>query len=365
MRLFSWLIIIPLFFLTKSCLEPVPISGRDSNRRVVVDGMITNVAGPHHVTLKFSQRTDAAAKDAVPIKNAKVIVTENGHTVQILTEHEPGIYVSDSTWRAVIGNTYQLRIETNDGKEYVSSSQQLMDPGTIDNLYVRFERDGLAYGTDGSSTQDAVNVYVDASNLAGLPLRWQFSGRFHAKTYPELRILDLPSGPVPNPPPCSGYINDGGELVQVGECTCCDCYPFDVVQKLSITETSYTTGHHHREVLVARIPARPLRFINKYHVEVEQFSVSEEVYSFWRLVKHLQESGGNIFQPNSVKVRGNIRAVSTDEEVLGIFAVSGVTKASMFLDATVYPYLIQPEVLAEECDQVFSNATYDKPSYWP
>lgn len=364
MRIFSWVFIILLGFLCESCLEPVVIPVKRSHSRLVVDGMITNEAGPHQVTLKFSQPADAVAKDAMPVTGAQVRIIENDQDVISLTETEPGLYLTDSAWIPAIGNIYQLRIRTNE-QEYYSVPQKMMDPGNIDDLYVRFEEDGFTFGTDGAIKQDAINVYINGSNQAGTPLRWRFVGRFHARTFPELRIIDSPGGPIPNPPPCSGYINYFNELVKVGECTCCECYPFDYLDRLSITETSFKPDHTHREVLVAKIPARPLRFINRYYIEVEQFSVSDEVHAFWRMLKKLHESAGSIFQPNSVKVRGNMRSANSEKEVFGVFAVSGVVKATLFVDSTVFPYRLVPEILTEECDHVFSNATYDKPSFWP
>lgn len=363
-RHFSWILFI-IVLTVDSCIDPVEVDLRSSAQKIVVDGLITNEAGPHKVILRYSQDADMRASQAMPLTGVEVEIYEEGELVQQLTEREPGVYYTDNTWRGAIGKSYVLRFVTPADKVYESVPQQLMHPGYLDSLYVRFKYDGILLGSSGSDTQDAIEVLIDARNAPGGTghFRWKFTGMFHAKTYPELRILDLPSGPIPNPPPCSGYIYELGELVKVGECTCCDCWPFDFNNTISISQGQFT-NQLYEEVLITRVPATSLRFINLYRIEMEQFSLSEEVYTFWRLAKALQEASGNIFQPNAVKVRGNIRAVDSNEDVVGIFAVSGVTRKTLFVDSLAIPYRIFPDIRADECTAIFGGALTEKPPFW-
>ncbi len=354
--------------LTDSCIEPIDITAIPLNPRIVVDALVTNDEGPYVVKLRYSQDTDAKSKDALPVSGANVSIIEDDQNVQILTEVTTGNYHTDSSWQAQIGKTYQLRFVTEAGKKYFSDPQRMTSPGTIDNIYVRFDPGGITFGDDGSLLQDAINVYIDARSASGSSghLRWKFNGLFAARTYPELKFIELLSGVrIPDPPECSGYINFLDELVQVGECTCCECWPFDFNTSLSISEGQFTQPNVFKERLITKIPATSLRFINKYRIEVEQLSMTEEAYRFWKLVKVLQESGGSLFQPNAVKISGNVYSEDSDEVVLGLFAVSGVTRKNIFVDPSVVPYQLLPDERREECVTVFPNAFLEKPSYWP
>jgi Domain of unknown function (DUF4249) len=364
-RYFSWILFI-IVLTVDSCIDPVDVELKSSIRKIVVDGSITNEPGPHKVILRYSQNADAKSTQAIPLTKAEVDIYEDDQVVQRMTEREPGVYYTDNAWRGTIGKTYTLRFVTPSDKVYESVPQVLNHPGYLDSLYARFKYDGILIGSSGSDTQDAIEVFVDSRNVPGGTghFRWKFTGMFHARTYPELKILDLPGGAIPNPPPCSGYIYELGELVKVGECTCCDCWPFDFNNTISISQGQFT-NQLYKEVMITRVPATSLRFINRYYIEMEQFSLSEEVHTFWRLVKALQEASGNIFQPNAVKVRGNIRAVDSDEDVVGIFAVSGVTRKKLFLDSLAIPYRIFPDIRADECTIIFGGALKEKPSFWP
>ena len=364
-RHLSWILFI-IVLTVDSCIDPVEVDLKSTVPKIVVDGSITNEPGPHKVILAYSQDADLRSSDAMPLTKAKVDIYEDGKLVHQLTEQEPGVYYTDDTWRGTIGKTYTLRFVTPADKVYESIPQQMMHPGYLDSLYARFKYDGILLGSEGTDTQDAIEVFVDARNASGGTghFRWKFTGMFHAETYPHLKILDLPGGAIPNPPPCSGWVYELGELVQVGECTCCDCWPFDFNNTISISDGQFT-NQVYKEVLISRVPATSLRFYHKYHIEMEQFSLSEEVYTFWRLVKALHDASGNIFQPNAVKVKGNIRAVDSDEDVVGIFAVSGVTRKTLFLDSLAIPYRIFPDIRADECTMIFGGALTEKPSFWP
>ena len=95
-------------------------------------------------------------------------------------------------------------------------------------------------------------------------------------------------------------------------------------------------------------------------------SVSEEVYEFWKLVEALQRSTGSLFQPNAVTVRGNVFSVDNpEEEVLGVFAVSAVTRKILELSPADVPIEIPPlQILAYDCRHSLINGTTEKPPFW-
>ncbi|HEY0740243.1 MAG TPA: DUF4249 domain-containing protein [Chryseosolibacter sp.] len=358
-------LVIIIVAVTDSCIDPVDLDIKSSARKIVVDGAMTNEEGPHTIRLMYSQNAGRKSTDQIPLVNAIVSIYQDDDLVQQLTEREPGIYYTDEDWRGTIGRTYTLKFSTPSGENYESIPQALKHPGSQDSVYVRYHRDAILLNPEGTRRQDAIDVLIDARHAQGVPgpFRWKFTGMFHAATYPHLKVINTPAGSSPNPPECSGYINYFGELVRVGECTCCECWPVDFNNTISISEGQFT-NQVYKDVLVTRVPATPLRFINRYYIEIEQFSLSEEVYTFWRLVKALQEAPGNIFQPNAIKVRGNMRAINSDEEVAGIFSVSGVVRKTLFVDSSVFPQQIDPEVVAEECLAVFPSAVTEKPAFW-
>jgi hypothetical protein len=93
--------------------------------------------------------------------------------------------------------------------------------------------------------------------------------------------------------------------------------------------------------------------------------LAPEVYSFWSLGKAQQQGSDDIFQPNIVKVRGNIFSTTNpDEEVLGIFSVSGTASARIEIKYGDYPVrAFYPPAVTEDCRAYSGGSTEIPPFY--
>jgi hypothetical protein len=114
------------------------------------------------------------------------------------------------------------------------------------------------------------------------------------------------------------------------------------------------------------IPITSMHFYDRYYIEVQQLSLSDEAYDYWNLVEQQQSGSTNIFQPNAIKIKGNIECISNPtEEVLGFFEVSGVRSKSLFIDESELPYPIPDiDVVRYSCESYFLNSTTIQPWFW-
>jgi hypothetical protein len=172
--------------------------------------------------------------------------------------------------------------------------------------------------------------------------------------------------PVPDPLPCSGYqVTPGGAVIQVDTCNCCDCWRNQYSNSVMISNNDYIEGNEFKSVPIAQITVDKNIFYEKYYIGVEQMSIPEDVYQFWRLVDTQEEGSGNIFQPNIVKIKGNIHCTSNpDEEVFGIFSVSAITKKSIFITRFDIPKRIAPIDTATVDCRAYAGAYNKKPPFW-
>jgi hypothetical protein len=172
--------------------------------------------------------------------------------------------------------------------------------------------------------------------------------------------------PIPDPLPCSGYINAKDQLVQVDDCSCCDCWVYEYNSRARVSQNQFVSNNQFKNVGVTRIPVDNWRFYRKYYVEVEQLSVSENVFEFWKRLAGQQQGTGSVFQPNAVKIQGNMRSVShPDVEVFGIFAASAIVRRSMFIHRSNIPRLIAPpDTITFDCRFSFDNADNERPLFW-
>ncbi len=363
-------LIIFALLVFQGCVEKLGLPESVYQKHMVVDGLLTDANGPHTIALFFSN--SAGDKSYEPITGASVAVTDGDGESHTFTETTGGEYVSAGTFIGQIGQKYTLHIVVN-GKEYTSSPQTMYPAGEISNIYAEFEPGSINPGSfDGP--RDSFTVWIDANSGEasdhGL-FRWRTKGTYEVRTFPELhKKVQLPKTNPPryisDPLPCSGFYYDSvaQQVIRTGVCECCNCWIDEYGGGALISDERFVVNKEFSRVFVARIPIDPARFYRKYHIEVEQLSLNEDIYSFWKVVKSQQNDG--IFQPNTSVVRGNIYNVDDPSEVvLGMFAVSAVrTKTIMIYreDIPVDVGLIDSSTNA--CYKTYLGSTNVKPPFW-
>jgi hypothetical protein len=153
------IILIVTGFLLPGCQE-VYIAQLDETERVmVVDGLITNQGGPHKVTLTLAgrfQQNDMAS----PVTGARILITTS-HGDQIeLHETQAGEYLTPAHFHAQQGIEYTLHIETLDGDHYSSEPQSMQEPVAVDSIFAQF-------GTEVFYNQSSVSNNVFQSKVEG------------------------------------------------------------------------------------------------------------------------------------------------------------------------------------------------------
>ncbi len=375
-----------LLILLNACIDPLDIRVPVYVSQLVVDGGIYAGPGPHTVRLFLSSnlQNKEAFQTPQPVDLALVRVRIDDDAEVFFTQTAPGTFeLAEGIVTAEPGRQYQLIIRTANQEEYRSVPQQLEPAGTLDNVYFEFAP-RYFYDPQTQLYQDAFRVYVDARADAqsnGL-LRWRYTGTYEIITQPELQttVIGSPPARVPDPLPCSGYevISDGsgnpesalptpyGTIYRTGDCTCCSCWVTEHDGRVRLGNNQFVTDKTFNKVLIAVIPADRWRFFNKYSIEVEQLSISEDVYAFWKLVQAQQEGAGSLFQPNAVIIEGNIQNVTTpSRKALGIFTVSSVVKDRIFIERSDLPYTINdPDLFRNDCRLKFKSSSNVRPHFW-
>lgn len=349
------------------CIDPLPVEYASGESALVVDGMITDEAGSYTVKLF---RTIPLLGDTLPerVTGASVWIVDDEENTYDLEETAPGTYKTDPAHlRGEIGKSYTLRFITRDGKEYASGDEPLLPAGEIEDLSFLYKKNAINQ-TDPTLPQDVVQFLLGGTphpdNAQGYT-RWRSTGVYEVLTFPELRTKIVDGEEVPDPLPCSGYVNDNNLLVQVDTCSCCTCWKYEYSRTAVVSPALHGAGGF-KDVPLAAQPAESWRFFRRYYLEVEQLSLSEDVYEFWKRISAQKEGTGSLFQPNAVKVVGNIRCLSDpEEEVFGVFAASAVVRRAMFLTRGDLPEAVTaPPQVPFDCRYVVPGATNVKPSFW-
>lgn len=152
------LVLLSLFITLISCEKVINPAIKESDKRVVIQGFITDEPGllNHMVTLS---RSVAFSANNTPdwISGAQVIVTDltSGNT-DTAVEVSPGNYLTQST-PGIPGHTYQLRAQL--GQEIFTASSTMPQPVAFDSLYAD------TFNAFGNAVKQFVPVFTDPQGI--------------------------------------------------------------------------------------------------------------------------------------------------------------------------------------------------------
>jgi len=366
MRLLRTIVMLVFAILVGNCIEPYSTPPFNEPSLLVVDGLITTEPGPHFVKLSRSTTLNETAIEN-PVVGALLSIMDNSGDQINLIETSPGMYqTTPADWHAESGKSYTFQIELSNGRLFKSTEQGIYSAGTIDSLFATFSPDAITNVDDPSLSQDAFSLFLNASGEMRLPnlFRWRWKGTYEIFTRPELTLSVIPGCcTVPDPLPCSGYNN---ALESVQPCTCCTCWVTEYSRQARVSANQFANENLFQGVNLAKIPVDGLRFYSKYYVEVEQLSLDESSYSFWKLVQAQQAGATNIFQPNVIRIQGNISNVANPEDkALGVVSFASIARKSIFINRSeilgTKPSL---PVLILDCSEYDETSTTTKPIFW-
>ena len=308
-----------LIALVNSCTEPFDTSGilSDFESALVIEATITNELKQHEVKLTKSFEFGADGAEAVSDAEVRVL-DDQGIEIKFL-ESEPGIYVSDQEFEALIERVYSLSVTTNDGRVYVSNPTQLTKATPIDNVIA--ER--IINDDDQEGMAILVNTF-DPTNSSNF-YRYEFEETFLIIA-PDWTNQDLVAL-SPDPNDC------GVAVVDTGDNNERVCYGTNVSNEIILTTTTGLTEDRVSDFVVRFVDRNNYILSHRYSILVRQFVQSPTSYSFLNILNNLSESDNLFSQIQPGLLIGNVFNESDrDEIVLGYFDVASVSEQRIFFN---------------------------------
>jgi hypothetical protein len=306
-------ILVALVFL-KSCVDPYEPDISRYENVFVVDGELNNMQGPYEVRLtrSFTFEEDSG----INITGAQVMIIENTGLEVTLRETREGLYCTDSSFRARIGNSYKLQITYN-GEVYETEFETLKIPIPIDSIYWEYQDRGHE-GVDG------IQLLLDTHDPEN-------NTHYYAWEYEETWKFVVPIQPIGRPEWKECFMYSGNYDFKIGTS----------IQK---------TGDRMERYPLLFIDEKTNKLRWRYSILVKQFTLSEQAYQFYSNLIELNENQGTLFDPVPYSLTGNVKCVTNEEKpVLGYFLVSGVSEKRIFIDNKDLPYQYQPISGFESC----------------
>lgn len=342
-------LIYSLLLLPMACIDPFKVDVPEGQQLVTIEGIIHNGPGPHTITISRTATYGSVFEGLIrPVTGARVVIRDNEGLIIFLEEMENsrGNYTTPSGFRAEIGKSYTLQIQTVEGKVYTSLPERVESSPAIENVSLKtviIPVEGEIVPRSGVQLISEINDPADQKNF----YFWRLSPLVHVlEARPDLFVIMETRAPAPK------------------DC-CTICYRTEATgnQSLFIAQDDNFNG------LTTRIPAgfiedNGLRFVSKLRVDLKQYSISQEAYRFLRLVKQQAEISGSIFDPPPATIRGNMISLDDpDEVVLGYFMAAGESSRRIYIDRSDLTFRQNAGIVPDDCRTV-SGTSVDPPSDW-
>lgn len=300
-----------LIFLCAGCLDPyAPPASRGNLNALVVDASL-NSDGSASVTLSRSIPLDG--KDAPPVESGAVITIESsGGEVFSLHEDSRGSY-SASGLAVDKNSTYTLHIITVDDRDYRSDAMKIYSTPPIDSVYYTIDDAlGLEIRVDSHSTDSDNPGYYLVNGIE--------TYEYHAAVYAHFGLKNhIPFERTPEQDVFVCYQNERTHNL--------------VASTRGLKENRLTGS---RVSVIARTSPK---ISVRYSILVKLKAISEEEYTYQRLLLMTTEQQGSLFAQIPGAVTGNMHSTTDpNETVLGYFSAQEVQERRYFINtATQLP----------------------------
>ncbi len=344
----NYLLLVLVVFLTSLCIDPVLVEIEEEQKLLVVEGYITTRHGPHTFKVSRSARYgsffDAASE---PEEGAKVFIKDNEGGQVFLDEVTPGVYETPSHYKAEIGKSYRLIINSN-GSQYISTAERVEAVPHIMSISARWKKFPSVIPENFKSGVEVYSKFQDPSDEQNF-IFWNTFGTFIMHTSPELyvkRDITLPN-PIWCPKDC---------------CSRCWFEEQKAEEKFRIYSDANTNGNE-VTTLAAYLPDDGGRFDEKYLLRLEQYSLTREAFQFYKLLNDQLEIDGDIFDPPPASITGNIiNTTNPDQKVIGYFHASDVYRDSIYIENSIIEEMQRNRQINDDCREV--GGVTDPPPYW-
>lgn len=340
-------ILILVFLGFSSCIDEIDIKTEEEKELLVVEGYISTKPGPHIFKLSKSAKYGSIFEGfSESEENASILIKDDIGNQVFLNEESPGIYATPVGYRAEVGRSYTLVINSKGG-QYISTAEKVVPVPEIKNIEARWKKFPSVIPENFDSGVEIYATFDDPAESQNF-MFWNTIGTFIMYTNPELFVLrSPPAPPIPMPKDC-----------------CARCF-FEEEKAESTFRIYSDVNSNGNEVttLAAYLPDDGGRFDEKYLVRLEQYSLSREAFQFYKLLNSQIEIDGDIFDPPPASITSNIVNVTNpDERVIGYFHASDVYRDSIYIEASEILEPNRNKLIPDDCRVV--GGAVDAPSYW-
>ncbi|HSI91326.1 MAG TPA: DUF4249 domain-containing protein, partial [Adhaeribacter sp.] len=268
-----------------------------------------------------------------------------------LKEIRPGEFHTSATGiRGRVGGIYSLKVRLKDGQEFVSEPEKLNPVPPIDRLYYQLKE--ISYIDENNNEQRTpyFELQVDVQDPPGERnyYKWVSEGTYEVETQPEdFQMQDRLGNDIPSPKSC-----------------CRQCWIGRKDLSVKVVSDKQFDGNKMVGKAVGTIPVTPRYMGIKYHVNLQQHSLSQNAFEFWSMLEKQAVGTGSLQDAAPANAWGNMYNVQKpDERVLGYFGASAIARKEGWFQRSDVPFFLPRFVYPDDC-RAIPGATTTRPPFW-
>ena len=274
---------------------------------LVVDGFLNNSADTTFIRLSRTAKLISGVRNSAE-KNAFMAVEDMNGTVlyNFYNTGNDGVYYIPGM-NLDINNSCRLKINTNDGNEYVSDNIQIKKTPPIDSI-------------SWEKTSDGVKIYTNTHDASASTkyYRWDHTEtwEYRSNFYSLLKYEN------------STMVNRKFPAEQVFSCW----------QTRNSTELLLASSARLSEDVIYKkqiqlIPNNSIELNIKYSILVRQYAITKEAFEYLENLKKISEQMGSVFDAQPSELPSNIRCTTDPSaKALGFITASTMETKRIFIE---------------------------------
>lgn len=314
-----------------SCISPYEPQGIDPTEGLLV--VEASLMAPYGSTVKLS-RTLALDKTKYEAVNGTVKIVGDDGTEYPMTQMGEGAYGFTQEWAYKENCTYALAIDLG-GKQYLSEFVKPMHTPELKALNWEYNE---------KNNRVDIRVDVDNADPNVAYYRWDYKENWEiiAPSYGTHRFDPNISKVVEN-----SLVTANNRYY---------CWAKDSTDHFILGTTEKQTTGDLRNKLVHTIAYGDARVGFLYHIEVKQYAITKEAYTYFRNLQNNVEETGSIFAPQPTEMKGNISCVDNPKEtVIGFFVATVEQNKGIYINAEEVPEMQKKSYACMESTKDFKN----------
>ncbi len=321
-----------------SCYKPYDTTIEANDTILVVDGLITTDLAAYHVSLRYALPFNSKLVEP-RVTSAFVTVTDDLGNTYMFNENSSGNYVSDSLiFTAKQGRTYILSIETSDGEKFISDPQKIEPAYSVDTVYAELEfQQTLTRFNQIVKTVRGTNILIDVKSSTDSLPRFRFTSGM-VKQYTYSRFIPPPDI---DPPLYLFYCwqteNSNTDINLTKNEYSGNTFSLNrhsvyfLDEQVFIDAFVYNLGPKQSDQSYKGIPTpnRQTYSVSRRILYLDQYSLNNEAYTFYKKMDELLRSEGKLFDPIASRLSSNINCITDPKrKVFGFFESSSVSHSA-------------------------------------